>query len=217
MGVSFIFQTLPAICNIVDSNDKFPVRRILCVGANYVAHALEMGRDPTREPPFFFAKPSDAIVNADNLELDTNNINMVIKVGMLIKNSINNQVKILHPQESEMNFLYGTIFTFKPKNKNNHSRNICVFANGEIDRSPTGTGVSARAAVHYARDEISLDETITIESIIGSTFEVSVIEETKIGDKNAVIPQVVGTANIIGKNTFWIDPLDEKGQGFFLR
>ena len=40
MGVSFIFQTLPAICNIVDSNDKFPVRRILCVGANYVAHAL---------------------------------------------------------------------------------------------------------------------------------------------------------------------------------
>ena len=65
MGVSFIFQTLPAICNIVDSNDKFPVRRILCVGANYVAHALEMGRDPTREPPFFFAKPSDAIVNAD--------------------------------------------------------------------------------------------------------------------------------------------------------
>ena len=65
MGVSFIFQTLPAICNIVDSNDKFPVRRILCVGANYVAHAIEMGRDPTREPPFFFAKPSDAIVNAD--------------------------------------------------------------------------------------------------------------------------------------------------------
>ena len=158
-----------------------------------------------------------AIVNVDDLELDPNNISMVIKVGMLIKNSINNQVKIMHPQEPEMNFLYGTIFTFKPKNKNNHSRNICVFANGEIDRSPTGTGVSARAAVHYARDEISLDETITIESIIGSTFEVSVIEETKIGDKNAVIPQVVGTANIIGKNTFWIDPLDEKGQGFFLR
>ena len=70
MGVSFIFQALPAICNIVDSNDKFPVRRILCVGANYVAHALEMGRDPTREPPFFFAKPSDAIVNADK-ELNT--------------------------------------------------------------------------------------------------------------------------------------------------
>ena len=158
-----------------------------------------------------------AIVNADNIDLNPNDINMVIKVGMLIKNSINNQVEIVHPHEPEMNFLYGTIFTFKPKNKNNHSRNICVFANGEIDRSPTGTGVSARAAVHYARDEISLDETITIESIIESTFDVSVIEETKIGSKNAVVPQVVGTANIIGKHTFWIDPLDEKGQGFFLR
>ena len=136
---------------------------------------------------------------------------------MFIKNYINNQVKIIHPKEPKMNFLYGTIFTFKPKNKNIHSRNICVFANGEIDRSPTGTGVSARAAIHYARDEISLDETITIESIIGSTFEVSVIEETKVGETHAVIPQVVGTANIIGKNTFWIDPLDEKGKGFFLK
>ena len=158
-----------------------------------------------------------AIVNADDLGLNPNNINMVTKIGMLIKNTINNQVKIMHPQEPEMNFLYGTIFTFKPKNKNNHSRNICVFANGEIDRSPTGTGVSARAAVHYARNEININETITIESIIGSTFDVSVIEEIKIGGKNAVIPQVVGTANIIGKNTFWIDPLDEKGQGFFIR
>ena len=136
---------------------------------------------------------------------------------MIIKKFINKQVKIKHPEEPEMNFLYGVIFTFKPKNENNHSRNICVFANGEIDRSPTGTGVSARAAVHYARNEISLNETITIESIIGSIFKVSVIEEAKIGGKDAIIPQVTGTANIIGKNTFWIDPLDEKGKGFFLR
>ena len=123
----------------------------------------------------------------------------------------------MHPTEPEMNFLYGTIFTSKPKNQNNHSRNICVFANGEVDRSPTGTGVSARAAVHYARKEINLGEPITIESIIGSTFTVSVLEETKIGEKDAVIPQVLGTANITGMNTFWIDPLDEKGRGFILR
>ena len=160
-----------------------------------------------------------AIVNTDDLdiEFDSNSTNIAIKIGMIIKKFINKQVKIKHPEEPEMNFLYGVIFTFKPKNENNHSRNICVFANGEIDRSPTGTGVSARAAVHYSRNEISLNETITIESIIGSTFKVSVIEEAKIGDKDAIIPQVTGTANIIGKNTFWIDPLDEKGKGFFLR
>ena len=67
MEVSLAFQLSPTICNIIDSNDKFPVRRILCVGANYVAHAIEMGRDPSREPPFFFAKPTDAIVNADGV------------------------------------------------------------------------------------------------------------------------------------------------------
>ena len=67
MEVSLAFQLSPTICNIIDSNDKFPVRRILCVGANYVAHAIEMGRDPSREPPFFFAKPTDAIVNADRV------------------------------------------------------------------------------------------------------------------------------------------------------
>ena len=101
--------------------------------------------------------------------------------------------------------------------KKNHSKNICVFANGEVDRSPTGTGVSARAAVHFARNEIKLNETIKIESIIGSTFEVKVIEKIKIGPLNGVIPEVKGTANITGKNTFWIDSSDTIGEGFMLR
>ena len=160
-----------------------------------------------------------AIVNTNDLglELEPKYVNEIINFGMSIKRAIIEKVEIMHPTEPEMNFLYGTIFTSKPKNQNNHSRNICVFANGEVDRSPTGTGVSARAAVHYARKEINLGEPITIESIIGSTFTVSVLEETKIGEKDAVIPQVLGTANITGMNTFWIDPLDEKGRGFILR
>ena len=160
-----------------------------------------------------------AIVNTDDLglELEPKDVNEIINFGMSIKRAVIEKEEIMHPTEPEMNFLYGTIFTSKPKNQNNHSRNICVFANGEVDRSPTGTGVSARAAVHYARKEINLGEPITIESIIGSTFTVSVLEETKIGKKDAVIPQVLGTANITGMNTFWIDPLDEKGRGFILR
>ena len=160
-----------------------------------------------------------AIVNTNDLglEFEPKDVNEIINFGMSIKQAIIEKEEIMHPTEPEMNFLYGTIFTSKPKNQNNHSRNICVFANGEVDRSPTGTGVSARAAVHYARKEINLDEPITIESIIGSTFTVSILEETKIGEKDAVIPQVLGTANITGMNTLWIDPSDEKGQGFILR
>ena len=58
---------------------------------------------------------------------------------------------------------------------------------------------------------------LTIESIIGSTFNVSVIEEAKIGVINAVIPEVVGSANITGRNTFWVDSTDDITQGFMLR
>ena len=160
-----------------------------------------------------------AIVNADEVGLDSQDLKTgsVIDLGMKIKNAITKEVKIKHPNIVEMNFLYGTIFTFPPSNKNNHSKNICVFANGEVDRSPTGTGVSARAAVHFARNEIKLNETIKIESIIGSTFEVKVIEKIKIGPLNGVIPEVKGTANITGKNTFWIDSSDTIGEGFMLR
>jgi len=119
----------------------------------------------------------------------------LIEKGALIKQAIMTSVKMDHPTEPEMNFLYGTIFTGPPKNSNNHSRNVCIFAEGEVDRSPTGTGVSARAAIHYARGEIGISESITIESIIGSTFSVKVDEITTFGKYQAVIPEVRGMAH----------------------
>ena len=86
-----------------------------------------------------------------------------------------------------------------------------------MDRSPTGTGVSARAAIHHERGEIGVGESIIIESIIGSTFSVKVEETTTFGNYNAVIPDVRGTAFIMGKNTFWINPNDPLKDGFILR
>ena len=141
----------------------------------------------------------------------------LIRIGMLIKKTISKSIIIEHPTEPEMNFLYGIIFTGSPKNSNNHSRNVCIFAEGEVDRSPTGTGVSARAAIHYARGEISIGESITIESIIGSTFTVKVNEITTFGKYKAIIPEVRGTAFITGKNSFWINPNDPLKDGFILR
>ena len=160
-----------------------------------------------------------AIVKGEDVGLNSklSKMSEFVDIGMKIKNNIIQHIKIEHPIMPEMNFLYGTIFTFDPIDNNNHSRNVCVFANGEVDRSPTGTGVSARAAIHYARNEIKIREMLTIESIIGSTFNVSVIEESKIGSLDAVIPEVVGSANIVGRNTFWVDPTDDIAQGFMLR
>lgn len=71
-----------------------------------------------------------------------------------------NTVNIEHPYNNDLSFLYGTIFIDKPKDSNSHSRNVCIFADGEVDRSPTGTSVSERLAIHYARGEIGIDEKI---------------------------------------------------------
>jgi len=137
--------------------------------------------------------------------------------GMKIKQAIMAAVEMKHPTETDMNFLYGTIFTGPAREKGNHSRNVCIFADGQVDRCPTGTGVSARAAIHHARGEIKVGESITIESIIDSTFAVQVTAATKFGPYAAVIPQVSGNAFITGRNQFWINPEDPLKDGFFLR
>ena len=160
-----------------------------------------------------------AFVDVAQVDLDCTEeyYDKLIEKGMLIKQAIMTSVQMDHPIESEMNFLYGTIFIGQAQDPKNHSRNVCVFAEGEVDRSPTGTGVSARAALHYARGEICIGESITIESIIGSTFSVKVDEITTFGKYEAIIPEVRGTAFLTGKNTFWINPNDPLKNGFILR
>jgi trans-L-3-hydroxyproline dehydratase len=86
-----------------------------------------------------------------------------------------------------------------------------------VDRSPTGTGVSGRLALHHARGEISLDQPIVIESIIGSRFTGRVVETTTFGPYPAIIPEVEGTAHITGRHEFLIDPNDPLRDGFILR
>jgi len=125
--------------------------------------------------------------------------------------------ELSHPFSPDLNFLYGTIFTGPAKNPDNHSRNVCIFAEGEVDRSPTGTGVSARAAIHYARGEIALNQPITIESILGSTFQVTAVSKTTFGSYSAVVPRVQGNAHITGMHEFVIDPDDPLREGFILR
>ena len=80
-----------------------------------------------------------------------------------------------------------------------------LFADGELDRSPTGTGVSGRAAIHHARDELAVGESMTIASVIGSTFDVRVAATTKVGSVAAIVPEVTGEAFITGHHRFVLD------------
>ena len=160
-----------------------------------------------------------AFVNADELkiEMNKNNYRELIEKGMAIKKAVSENYKITHPFEHELSFLYGTIFIGKPTGEGSDSRNVCIFAEGEVDRSPTGTGVSARMALHYARGELKINEPMVIESIIGSKFKGSVHQVTSYGPVDAVIPEVEGDAFITGKHEFIIDPEDPLKKGFILR
>lgn len=124
---------------------------------------------------------------------------------------------IKHPFEEDLNFLYGTIFYDKAHSKDADSRNVCIFAEGEIDCSPTGTGVSARMAWHYAKGEIKINQPMIIESMIGTKFTGSVHQTTKFGKYDAVIPQVEGNAYITGMYEYLVDPEDPLKKGFILR
>lgn len=141
----------------------------------------------------------------------------LIEKGMAIKRAVMAARKIEHPQEPDLGFLYGAIFVGPPQSPDAHSSNVCIFAEGEVDRSPTGTGVSARLALHHARGEIKTGETIVIESILGSRFSGRVLEETTCGPHKAVVPEVEGSAAITGRAEWVLDPDDPLGRGFFLR
>jgi proline racemase len=141
----------------------------------------------------------------------------LIETGMAIKRAVTAARPIPHPFETDLGFLYGTIFVGPPAGPGADSRNVCVFAEGEVDRSPTGTGVSARMALHYSRGEVGIGEPFTIESIIGTRFTGRVIEETRFGPHAAVIPEVEGQAFLTGRHTFFIDPGDPLAAGFLLR
>ena len=141
----------------------------------------------------------------------------LIDAGRRVKRAVMEQYPIVHPDgDPDLNFLYGTILIQEGEG-DVHSRNVCVFAEGEVDRSPTGTGVSGRAAIHHYRGELSAGETITIESIIGSSFDVRVAAEATVGGLPAVVPEVTGTAHVTGRHEFLIDPEDPLRDGFFLR
>ncbi|SIQ10241.1 proline racemase family protein [Maribacter ulvicola] len=161
----------------------------------------------------------DIAKNNFDFDLNPESYRSIISQGMEIKKAvIHTHKNIIHPFEKDLSFLYGTIFIDNTKQVSGaDSRNVCVFAEGEVDRSPTGSGVSGRMAIHKKRKEIEIGQTMNIESITNSVFKASVISEVDYGIYKAVIPQVEGTAYITGMQTFIIDPDDPMKDGFILR
>ncbi|MFO7714986.1 proline racemase family protein [Desulfosarcina sp.] len=160
-----------------------------------------------------------AFVKAEDLHVTITpaEFNALIDKGMAVKRAVMAAGPVTHPFEPDLSFLYGTIIIGPPHSQEAHSSNVCIFADGEVDRCPTGTGVSARLALHYARKEIGLNDSIVIESILGTRFTGQVVGTVPFGPHDAVIPEVAGSAWITGRHEFLMDPADPLKNGFIFR
>jgi proline racemase len=135
-------------------------------------------------------------------------------VGMAIKHAVEAQLTVVHPTEPGLTGIYGTIFTGPPSAAGAHLRNVTIFAEGEVDRSPCGTGTCAVLAVLDAMGIVQPGDPFVHESIIGTTFTAKVVDRTAVGDLAAIVPELSGSAWITGEHTFIVSDTDPLKGGF---
>ncbi len=150
------------------------------------------------------------------LTLDHRHARQLQDLGLAVKRAIIAERTMSHPTEPELGYLYGTIFVGPPHTPSGDMRQTAIFANGALDRSPTGTGVSAHLALLHAKGTLQVGQSLQFESIVGTRFGGKIVEETQLGPLPAIIPEVEGQAYLTGRHEFVIDPDDPLKDGFLL-
>lgn len=152
------------------------------------------------------------------IKIDSVNIKGLIEKGMEIKSKVNEQFDVFHPLEKGLRGVYGTIITAPLEICDNKiiSKNVCIFAHGQVDRSPCGTGTCARIALLHKKGYMEKDMTLFNKSIIDTVFEGSIVDYAVIGDYKGVIPRIQGMAHIMGFNQIVLDSRDPLPEGFYL-
>jgi trans-L-3-hydroxyproline dehydratase len=159
-------------------------------------------------------------VEADKLgvEIRPENAYELAKKAMALKDWGNENLDLVHPECPEINELYGTIVTGRTERteKGWKSQEVCVFADGAVDRSPCGTGTSARMALLYGRGQMKPSEELDNGSIIGTRFRGTIDETVTVGGIKGIIPRIAGSAWITGFNQLVLDPTDPLSEGFLV-
>jgi len=157
-----------------------------------------------------------AIVDAETagLPIDPSRLTDLRQTGMAIKHAVESAMKVVHPAEPGVHGIYGTIFTGPPTKPGADLRNVTIFAEAEVDRSPCGTGTCAVLAVLDAMGLAS--EQFVHESIIGTTFSARISGRTTVGELAAIVPELSGEAFVTGEHTFVVDDEDPLKDGFRL-
>lgn len=141
----------------------------------------------------------------------------LIALGRELKGAIEAEHVVVHPLERELRGVYGVIFWQEEGDTPLTQRNVTVFADGEVDRSPCGSGTSARLALLHAQGRLEQGAPLRHRSIVGAEFSGWVVGETEVAGRPAVVTEVEGTAYRTGSASFELDPDDTLGEGFLLR
>ena len=157
-----------------------------------------------------------AIVDSEavGLPIDARHLPELRRVGMEIKHAIEEAHTIVHPLEPGLQGIYGTIFTGPPNDDRADLRNVTIFADAEVDRSPCGTGTAAVMAVVDAMALLGEDQPFVHESLIGTRFTGRIVSRTEVGEYQAIVPEIEGSAWITGEHTFLVDDTDPLKEGF---
>ena len=150
------------------------------------------------------------------LRLEAVDLPLMIDLQRELRPALDRAVRVVHPDEADLDGIYGVIFW--ERLGPTEQRNVTVFADGEIDRSPCGSGTSARLAALHARGELAIGEPFRHRSIVDSVFDAWVVAEgPSVGGHPSVITEVEGSAYRTGEALFSLDPRDPMGTGFLLR
>jgi proline racemase len=137
-------------------------------------------------------------------------------VGEKIRLAARAQLPVVHPENPQIRDVSIVQFDLPFQGPGNVTRNTCIVAPGRSDRSPCGTGTSARLAVLHARGLMKVGDSFIHESIIGSRFKGAIIGETTVGGRPAILPAIEGRAWITGLSSVFVDPADPWPEGYVL-
>ena len=160
-----------------------------------------------------------AIVKAEQvgLEIVPENAAKLQDLGIQLRDIINKEIPVQHPELPHIHSVDLVEWWSKTETKGATLKNCVVFGQGQVDRSPCGTGTSAKMATLFAKGELKMREKFFYESILGTIFEGEIVGKAKVGEYDAVIPQITGSAYITGFNHFVIDETDPVKYGFILK
>lgn len=194
---SVSFENVPSFkygtAQITIANQSFPVD--IAFGGNFFAHvdAKKLG-----------------------IAIEPRNKAIFVDMGIKILDAVNRMVKIVHPEQPQIDRVALVEFSGPAKTEGAHARNVVVFGRGQIDRSPCGTGTCAKMALLHSEGRLKVGDLFVHEGILGTMFTGRLLGETQVGDYDAVVPEITGSAHITGFNRLIFDTQDPFVDGFLL-